>query len=383
MKNFKHLVIALVLVGSAVLAQPARGECTRQADNVFECTPAGTVSVGAVFSASESGARRDVSLALVSDLLEEEAEEIGKGSGDRRPIQAFGTLLYGDKDYATVSVPGFDSDTWGGIAGVSLWGANYFAGIALDYSEEDATYKDNAGKQDTDALGVQLFGTYYPLRNKNLYLSAAFRYGSSDIATERTFITSNAVDNNNRNVPTTAHGSTNGSATSLLGGAGYSWLIQPKTLIGLTGWLSWADNAIDGYTESGSIAQGNEFNPATGNLRFGDDNYSTFNGILTANILHAIPISNGRVSPGLSVSYVHEFESDTRTIDATLVDVADATNNQISYATNPSDPNYFLVGASLTAELNQGTTLYATVTATVGHDWRNENVFAVGLNQAF
>lgn len=354
-------------------SQSVIAECTGDAINGFDCDTDGPggVAVGAVFSTSESGARRNIALALVEDLLEEETEETGGGSGDGTPFDFYATLLYQDKDYETQNTPGLDSDSFGGIIGVTLRDAHYFAGVAIDYSKEDATFKENAGEQDTDELGLSIYGTYYPLANKNLFVSGAFRYGDRDFDTRRNVLSRDE----NLGV---AKGSADGNSFSLLGGAGYTWPLQNRSLIGLSGWLVWNDNNTDGYTESGALPEST--NNLTGNLRFEDDDYSTFDGILTATLLHSIPINNGRVIPSLSLSYVHEFESDTRTINARL---ADAPDQVISFRTNEADENYFRINAAVNVELNQGATLYASYTGTVGHDWRNENLFAIGISVLF
>lgn len=357
-----------------------------EAGNII-CNPFGQVAVGAVFSTSNSGARRNVQLALVEELLEDDAEETGGGSGDRMPFDVFATILYRDRDYegqnfkGKIGTPGFDSDTWGGIIGTTLREDHYFVGAAIDYSQEDTTFKQNAGNQDTDEIGISLYGTYYPLANKNLFVSSAFRYGDRDIDTSRNV--RGDIFINGVKTPFDggiARGSTNGKTYSLLGGAGYSWSLQERTLVALSGWLDWNRNNTDGYTESGS--------KSNGNLRFEDDDYSTFDGILTATLLHSIPITNGRVIPSLSLNYVHEFESDTRTIRAELDSIFDPANpdNQetfFNFRTNEADKDYFRINASVDVELNQGVTLYASYTGTLGHDWRNENLFAIGVSVLF
>jgi outer membrane autotransporter protein len=311
-------------------------------------------------------------------LLEDEAQDEGGGSGDGSPYSIYASFVYLDKDYDTQSVPGLDSDTYGGVIGASLRGDRYFAGLAVDFSREDAKYKESAGKQDTDEFGLQLYGTYYPQVSKNLFLSGALRFGRRDIDTKRNVRTS-TVDGG------VARGSTDAGTLGLLGGAGYSLPLGGRTLIGLSGWLVWNRNETDGYAESGATVQVADPNtPLSGNLRFEDDNYSTFDGILTATLLHTIPVTNGRVTPSAFVSYVHEFESDTRTIRAQVIDTTvTATPQSVSFRTNDADKNYFRVGAALTADFNQGTTLFAAYRGTVGHDWRDENLFTIGFNQAF
>lgn len=356
---------------SALLSGPAFAEdCGGDPVKGFVCQPAGPVAAGTVFAGSDAGARSYVAVALLEEALELGGDDTGGGSGDRIPFDVYASVLYGDKDYETESLPGLNSDTWGGVLGATLYGDQYFAGIGVDYSQEDADIKDNAGSKDTDELGFQLYGTYYPMADKRLFLTGSFRYASLDIDTTRTFLTAN-------DRISTARGSTDGSRVGLHGGAGYSWPFHNHTLFTLSGWLSWQDTDIDGYSETGALPENNGI---SGDLRYDNDSYSTLDGILTATLSHVAPITNGRLIPSLSLSYVHEFESDTRTINAALVN---APAQLVTFQTNKADRDYFRAAASLTAELNQGTTLYATYNGTFGHDWRQENLFTVGLVQAF
>lgn len=360
--------------------QAVHAACTGDPVQGVVCDPQGAVAVGAVF-ASDSGTRRNVSLALVEDLLEEEAEETGGGAGDRQPYDVYAALAYSDKDFDTQRVPGLNSDSIGGVIGAMLRDNRYLVGAALDYSNEDADLDENAGSVDTDEFGVQLYGIYYPMARRNLFLSAAARYAWTDIDTKRKFLTAPTAVN--PGVPNTAKGDTDGHKFGVLGGVGYGWAIAPQTVATLSGWLSWQRNVTDAYTESGALIQQG---PVTGNLRFEEDSYSTLDGIVTLDLGHAMPISNGRLVPSASVSFVHEFESDTRTIDARLADVVaptDPTKSVFSFRTNDADRNYFRVGAALTAEFDRGTTVYASYSGTVGHDWRNENLFTLGIGQAF
>lgn len=355
--------------------------------------PGNNYDVGPVFPTSQSGARRNYALALVEELLEEGVDETGGGSGDRKPVDFYATIFHRDKDYETQNTPGLDSDTIGGIIGVTLRDAHYFVGASIDYSNEDATFKENAGEQDTDELGLNLYGTYFPLANNNLFVSGVFRYIDRDIDTRRN-VQGEFTDMSGSQSTFdsgTAQGSTNGNDFSLLGGAGYSWPVQERTTIVLSGWLAWSEHNTDGYTESGSgdvpvcrdYGSGGvrcQVNDPTGDLRFEGDDYSTLDGILTATLLHSVPITNGRVIPSLSLSYVHEFQDDTRTINARMVDRPDQT---VSVRTNEADTDYVRITASVGVEFNQGATIFASYTGMAAHDWRNENLFNIGLKVLF
>lgn len=350
------------------------------------CTGDGDCSiVGPVFPTSQSSARSNYALALVEELLEEGVDETGGGSGDRKPIDFYATIFHRDKDYDTLNTRGFDSHATGGIIGATLRDSQYMIGASIDYSNEDATFKENAGEQDTDELGLSLYGTYFPLAESNLFISGVFRYRDREIDTRRN-VASGFYNSG------TARGSTNGSDFNLLGGAGYSWPVQERTTIVLSGWLIWNEHSTDGYTENGSsavpvceeddgilycdvVSQG-----ATGDLVFEGDDYSTLDGTLTATLLHSIPVTNGRVVPSLSLSYVHEFEDDTRTINASM---ADRPGQTLSVRTNEADNDYVRIGASLNFEHSQGMTIFASYTGTVARDWRNENLFNIGVKVLF
>ncbi|WP_296899998.1 autotransporter outer membrane beta-barrel domain-containing protein [Thiohalocapsa sp.] len=372
-----------VLLTSAIVAgRPAYAACEGDAANGFTCTPAGPVAIGAVFAADSGDARRNISITLVNELLEEEGEEIGQGAGDALGFDLFASVLYGNTDQDTSNIPGYESDTWGGTVGVRWRGVEWFAGAAVDYSTEDADFDNDAGGLNTDELGFQVFGTWLPAAVPGLFATAAVRYASLDIDTSRRFVS--APDSTfNADLVNVAKGNTGGSRLSLLGGAGYNWVLPAQTVLVMSAWLAYNDYAIDGYRETGALPQSTDLE--SGNLVFADDDYSTLDGMLSLGLSRTFPTNFGRIVPELSFSYVHEFESPTRTIDAALVDVLpeDPENRNISFRTYESDEDYFRLGAAVTAELNTGTSLFLTYSGTAGHDLRQEHLVTLGVNHAF
>lgn len=358
-------------------------QCIRDPDGTFRCQrDDGTVAVGTVFSASEGGSGRDVSLILVEELLEEESLEADHGnSADGNGFGVLATGTYVNKDLDEGSAAGYRSDTWGGVIGLDYRQDDFFVGVGLDFANEDGSFDRSAGDRDVDELGVQIYGTLYPI--DRFFLSGAFRYAGLDIETARQIEPGNV-----------ASGNTDGDRYSLLGGAGYTWPVQQRTAIGLAGWLAWERNEIDSYAETGARTAeslGGTSVDSLPNLAYDDDKYSTLDGILEANVIHAIPTATATFFPSASIAFVHEFESDTRTVNATLVNPqindlgpGDPPDQQdISFRTNDADENYLRLGASLTADFRQGTTAYATYRGTVGHDWRNEHYFAIGVRHDF
>jgi outer membrane autotransporter protein len=379
---YHRWALGVVLTSAIVVGRPAFAACEGDAANGFTCTPAGPVAIGAVFAADSGDARRNISITLVNELLEEEGEDTGQGAGDALGFDLFASVLYGNTDQDTSNIPGYESDTWGGTVGVRWRGAEWFAGAAVDYSTEDADFDNDAGGLDTDELGFQVFGTWLPAAVPGLFATAAARYASLDIDTSRRFVS--APDSTfNADLVNVAKGSTGGSRLSLVGGAGYNWVLPAQTIVVLSGWLAYNDYAIDGYRETGALPQSTDLE--SGNLVFADDNYSTLDGMLSLGLSRTFPTNFGRIVPELSFSYVHELESPTRTIDAALVDVLpeDPENRNISFRTYESDEDYFRLGAAVTAELNTGTSLFLTYSGTAGHDLRQEHLLALGVNHAF
>jgi uncharacterized protein YhjY with autotransporter beta-barrel domain len=390
---------------AAILSWPlgVQAACRTDLQFGFICEPAGPVAVGLVGSTTDTGLRSTIALAVIEDLLESEADETGGGSGDGSRYEVYAAALYGNNDLRGVQtglggntqaniqgVTGSTSHTGGGLIGVTLRGAQYFVGAALDFLQEDTDFKDNAGGRDTDELGFQVYGTYYPMANRRLFLTGSASYTALDIDSNRTFLAiDGAADPLTEIRPSrlnTAHGRTDGSIYSLLGGGGYTWQFQPRTALALSAWLLWQDTSIDGYAESGALPQNNGNDQLrTGNLRYDDDQYTTFDGIVTATLFHTIPIAAGRLVPSASLSYVHEFESDTRNLNAELIDAVESEpgNRFFAVQTHQADTDYLRVGVSLNAEFNRGTKVYVTYQGIAANDQQRENLFGIGLSYSF
>jgi len=357
----------------SVLA-PAHGQnCTGSPVTGFTCTRAdGTAAIGSVFSASEAGGRRNVSLTLIEELVEEEAAPSGGGGGEGPTgfdLFAFGGV--GWQDYDTENVLGQEGTTYGGLFGASYRGDNFIAGIAGDVSSSDVDFSLAGGTRDTTEYGVQVFGTVFPF--DHFFLSGAARIGFVDIDTRRIVSAGNI-----------ARGDTDGNTYGLTGGVGYSLPLGTATVVGLSGWMAWERTETDGYSESGAVADTSPgSSPQPSNLTFKDDNYNTLDGILRLEVAHAIQLGDVTLVPSARADYVHEFNTDTRTIDAFLPPGVAGDQTVVGYRTNDPDRNYFRLGAALTAAFDQGTSISADYSGLVGHSWREEHVITIGLRHRF
>ncbi len=360
----------LLFVPLSATAPATAQSCTGSATTGFNCLrDDGNAAVGTVFSASESGARRNVSLTLIEELVEEEAAP--SGGGDLADgLELFASGGYGWHDYDTKNVLGQDGDRFSGVAGASYRGDFFLVGLALDIGLTDADIASGGGSREEDEYGAQVFGTVFPI--DNFFFSGGARIAMLDIDTRRNVTTSSNV----------ARGATDGMKYGLTGGVGYNLPIADATVVGFSGWLAWERTEVDGYTESGATAVGGGSADAP-NLRFEDDNINTLDGILRVEVAHALRLDSVLIVPSARFDYVHEFQSDTRTIDASLPPDVAGDQTFISYRTNEADENYFRLGASLTAAFDQGTSITAGYSGDFGHSWREEHVVLFGLSHRF
>jgi uncharacterized protein YhjY with autotransporter beta-barrel domain len=342
----------------------------------FTCSGAGMANVGTPISSTDTATRQSAALVLASELLEEEGEVIretgesaGPGGGS---FGAFATGLTSNTDLdASNDVPGSSGDTWGGVLGGDYSWDRYRVGLAVDYTSEEVDYDDDKGTQDTDELGLQLFGIMRPIPNS--YAALVFRYASLDIDSTRLTEASQQP---------IASGETDGIRYGVTGGGGYSWKIAKRTAFNLSAWFAWQQNEIDGYTETGADGLGDigDGDQDT-NLQFPDDEYSTFDGMLELKMTHAFSTTGADWFPSVSLGYVHEFESDERTITAFVA--SNPFLGPLVYTTAASDEDYIRLGATITADFRQGTSLYAGYQGVFLDEYRDEYLITLGMRQAF
>ncbi|GAB4394158.1 MAG: hypothetical protein Tsb0032_16730 [Kiloniellaceae bacterium] len=369
-----RLLVSLSPLLMFSLAPPAAAqECTGSPTAGFNCQrDDGNAAIGTVFSASEAGGRRNVSLTLIEDLVEEEAAPSGSGGGDpARGLELFASGGYGWHDYDTENVLGQDGDSFSGMVGASYRGDAFLVGLAVDMETTDSDIASDGGSKDSDEYGAQLFGTVFPF--DNFFVSGGARIAMLDIDTTRSIDSTSNV----------ARGDTDGMKYGLTGGVGYNLPVTDATVVSFSGWLAWERTEVDGYTESGASAVGGGSADAP-NLAFDDDNFNTLDGILRVEVAHAVRVGSALIVPSARFDYVHEFESDSRTINAAL-EPTDNNDPQfdVIYRTNDADENYFRVGASLTAAFDQGTSITAGYSGDFGHSWREEHLILIGLSHRF
>jgi outer membrane lipase/esterase len=119
-------------------------------------------------------------------------------------------------------------------------------------------------------------------------------------------------------------------------------------------------------------------NPA---LRYRDDDITSFQSQLTANVRGRLDMWSIDAVPFLQLAYIHEFENDSRDIRALVV--RKPPDQQISYRTNTPDRDYFAVETSLSLQISSRWTIFGYYERILGHDRQEQSAFGIGAGASF
>jgi outer membrane autotransporter protein len=286
---------------------------------------------------------------LFDGLLPKDKKARGGGAGDIDELQgrwgAFinGNVNFGKKD-ETRRESGFDFDTTGITFGLDYrFNHQFVAGGALGFSRYDSDYSDAAGNLEMDAWSLSAYGTYY--RDDNIYIDGLIQIGSNRYDTKRRINAAGAADQ-------FGLGDSDGSEFAFNISAGYEYRREAWTLTPY-GRLSYTRAEIDPYTEAAS-------NPAAAGagsvLRIDDQDLKSMVLVLGGNFAYTVSTPNAVLMPQLRFEWEHEFEDDSRFINARFVN--DPTQSGFAIETDEADKNYFNLGLGLSAVFAQGRSGY-------------------------
>lgn len=256
---------------------------------------------------------------------------------------AYGT---GDKD-ATSREPGFDFDSWSLVSGVDYRINDALVmGVALSYGVTDSTIDNGRGDVEQDAFGVSLYGTYYL---KEFYLDFIAGYATSDYDTVRNMRYNVAAKSGG--TTTVNHvfdGNTDADDFTVSLGTGYT-LTYGGFSVTPFGQVKYLDSSIDGYTES---LRGSSTAPGFGLvLQVDDQDIKSLTTNLGVHLVRAINTSKAVLTPYVRVDWEHEYENDSRNINArfAVVDSAYDSLNRIVIPTDDPDRDFINFGTGLSA----------------------------------
>ncbi len=320
-----------------------------------------------------SDLRRGARGISISGLLPEDGAALGGAAGDA-PLDMGGLGIFingaigtGSRD-ATERSDEFDYDSYNINFGVDYrFSDNLVLGAALNYYDMNSDFATSAtvsgGGIDSDGWGGFLYGSYY---GDNFYVDGLAGYASSDYSVVRSILIPSNTNVPGINETAVANPESDDITWSL--GAGYQFNSGNLTY-GPFARLTYTDVDVDGYRESGATESGLA-------LSVESQSWKSLTSVLGARFSASSNQSFGVLSPQARLAWVHEFENDSKLINATYV--YDPRNNILSARTDDPDRDYFELGVSLVAVLRDGAQLYASYDTVLGLENLESHVFTLG-----
>ena len=258
-------------------------------------------------------------------------------------IFASGTLNLGNKD-STENQTGFDFRT-----GALTVGADYrfsdqvILGAAFSYSKIDTDIDSNGGYLDTRGYSLTLYGTYYP--SDRFYIDGMVNYGWNDYDQQRNVV----YQVQNTDVNQRFDSDYSGQQLFVDLGTGYEFT-RGNLTFGPELRLSYLDVQVDPFQE-----RANNNNPGSG-LAVAIDQQDLQSLVLNlgGRASYLIDQSWGVLQPQVELSWLHEFNDDSRFVQGRFVEGAVVPDNLFQLVTDPVDKNYFMFSLGLSARFNRG-----------------------------
>ncbi len=289
-------------------------------------------------------------------------EDSGAPSGAPRwGMFVNGRISVGDRP-TTARETGFDFETLGLTAGADYrWSDRLVLGGALGYLDSDTDLVQDGGRLDARGYSLSAYGSY---TLEKFYLDGVLSYGRNQYDLRRNIDLPRPFAGRQRY---TALGSPDGSQLSASLGAGYDAQIRAWS-IGGYGNLSWVESEIDSYAEHGA---------GPFDLAIAGQDVESLLSEAGVELAYASSRSWGVLRPTVRLSYLHEFEDDTRLIRSRFVE--DVTANEFVIPTEDPDRDFFNLTAGMTATMARGRTVYLIYDSDLERDDLDVYTFTLGM----
>jgi len=295
------------------------------------------------------------------------------GSGDPGQIEwtgvfgawdAFGTLEFDGRDRDNTKFEaGFDSLDWNVLVGADRrFGADHFAGLALQYARVDGDF-DTGGDFSRDTAGLVAYGGYRLTEGLTATLDASYAHTWDDIERRARGVFSYSTINGL--VKSDSDSDRFSSRLALE----QSLRFGRYTLSGRAG--AFVDYVhVDDVREKGSTGV---------ELDIEDREQLSVQSQIAAGVSAAYSLPFGVIVPQLEVEYVHEFENDQESIRATFVDDLRPTPTRFAFETDSPDRDFVNLRASVVLSLSQRIRPYAQFRTILGNEYLQSYGGAIGV----
>jgi len=262
-----------------------------------------------------------------------------------------------DRDVTTFE-DGYESDVWGGSAGVDYrFSDAFFAGLAFDYENIDGDL-DGGGDFETDSYGGVLYASFAPA--PQVFIDGSIGYAWKDYDMER-FLSFSEANQNTGGIELLRQGfaesDTDGGEWSGRGIVGYDFVTGALT-IGPRAGVSFAHTEIDGYRESGNTGI---------ELVFSDRTRQSLQSVAGVSSSAAVPTGFGVVVPQVDLEWVHEFQDDQRHHSVRFVEDLRTPPAVFSYQNQDPDRDFFNLDVGTSVILPGGFQAFVLFKTLLGH----------------
>jgi len=258
-----------------------------------------------------------------------------------------GLFTFGDKD-GTKREAGFDFHGIGITGGADYRFTDYLVlGGAFSYTYSGVDIDSNGGNLDSNGYNFSIYGSTYFL--ENFYIDGILTIGWINYDQKRRieYDLGPGADVNQ-----TAKSDFDATQYAFSFSTGYDFRFNGFT-IGPFGQLNYIKANIDGYRERINVEEGESKAGFGLALNIKDQDAKSLTSVLGVNTSYAYSTNFGVLLPQVLFGWVHEYENDSRIINATFIN-GGVNNIPILVPTDNPDRDYFDLGLSLSAQLPHG-----------------------------
>lgn len=267
---------------------------------------------------------------------------------NRLGVFVSGTISFGDRD-ETSQENSFDFDTVGITGGVDYrFTDNFIVGLAIGYASMDADFDELDDEVEVDGYSASLYSTYYI---NDFYIDFIASAGLNDYETTR-----NAqldVDGDGNDEFVAANGDTDGTQYTVGLGAGYEYKIA-GAILGPYVQINYLNADIDSFRETGA-------DPI--NLEIGDQDIESLISVVGGQASYTIRTGSVDLVPQVRAEWWHEFDNDSRSIEANFVTAPAATQ---VIPTDDPDRDYFNLGVGLLGVFSEDASVFLEYQTVLG-----------------
>jgi outer membrane autotransporter protein len=277
-------------------------------------------------------------------------------------------LGVGEKD-ATAEEDSFSYDSLGVTAGADYRvNDQVVLGLAVGINSSKADFdkvdKVSGGSMDAKASSFSTYGLFY---KENYFYDAILTLGKGSFEMDRKIVIgSNSAVADNDGADRTASSDTDSTQISYSVGGGTEIIKGAVTYAPFVR-VQYLRVKVDDFEETGAKGL---------NLSVSEQTITSTTSTLGLRVSKVKNTSFGVVIPQVHVQWIHEYQDKSR--DITTIYVNDPRQNELLAVSDASDPDYFSLGAGLSAVFKGGTQAFVDIRSIVGMKDFSETAVTIG-----